>query len=175
MVLMLDKRNFMKEVILGLGGNEGDVIDTLTKTIVKIEQQLGYVHLKSSLYQTEAWGVENQPDFINMVIAVQSSLSSEDVLSCCLSIEQDLGREREGKEKWHQRVIDVDVLFYEDKVIKTDSLTVPHPFIQERNFVLFPLAEILPNRQHPALKKTFLELKNESKDAQQVILLKYKI
>jgi len=165
----------MEQVALGLGGNEGDVKKTLEKAILKIGEQIGEVALKSSWYKTAAWGVENQPDFINMVISILTPKRPQEVLALCLAIEKELGRERKGKEKWHQRVIDIDVLFYGDEVIKTTSLIVPHPFVQDRNFVLFPLAEILPKNIHPYLKKNFLELKEESLDKQGISLLEYKI
>jgi 2-amino-4-hydroxy-6-hydroxymethyldihydropteridine diphosphokinase len=175
MVLMLDKRNKMREVVLGLGGNDGDVFNTLINAILKIEQQIGSVKLKSSLYKTKAWGVEDQPDFINMVIVVLTKSTPIEVLTNCLSIEKDLGREREGKKKWHQRIIDIDVLFYDNEIIETKELLIPHPHLQDRNFVLFPLAEILPNNIHPISKKVFSNLKIESKDTQKVLLLEDKI
>lgn len=175
MVLKLDKRNKMEEVVLGLGGNEGDVIATFKKAISKIEEQIGKVVLKSSLYKTEAWGVENQPDFINMVISISTQKSPKDVLSSCLLIEEELGRDREDKAKWTERKIDIDVLFYANEVIETKELMVPHPFVQDRNFVLFPLVEILPKNVHPKLGKSFLTLNKECEDQQQVILLDDKI
>lgn len=175
MALKLDKRRDMNEVVLGLGGNEKDVIDTLRKTLIKIEQQLGQIKLKSSLYKTEAWGVTDQPDFINMVVIISTNNSPIEVLQCCLSIEKELGRDREGKLKWHQRTIDIDVLFYSNKIVKSKALILPHPLVQDRNFVLFPLAEILPNYKHPILKKTISRLKIETNDQQEVLLLNDKI
>ena len=163
----------MKQVILGLGGNEGDVVKTLQLAIKKINEEIGEVTLKSSFYKTAAWGVENQPDFVNMVVAILSNKSPQKVLELCLSIEKELGRNRDGKKKWHQRVIDIDVLFYGNEIIDTSILKVPHPFVQERNFVLCPLSEILPRNIHPHLKKSFEVLKNESNDTQEVTLLKY--
>lgn len=174
-VLKLDKRNKMEQIVLGLGGNEGDVKATLEKAISKIEEKIGEVVLKSSLYKTEAWGVEDQPDFINMVISISTQKLPLEVLKGCLSIEKELGREREDRIKWMERKIDIDVLFYGNEIVETKELTIPHPFIQERNFVLYPLAEISPKNVHPRLKKSFLELKSESKDKQQVFLLAAKI
>jgi len=161
----------MKQVVLGLGGNEGDVVEVLTVALNKVGNDIGEISLKSSLYKTSAWGVENQPDFINMVVSLKTSKTAEEVLKLCLSIEKELGRNRIGVKKWHQRVIDIDVLFYADEVIDLPHLKVPHPYVQERNFVLVPLAEILPNSIHPQFKKSFVQLKNESKDVQKVILL----
>lgn len=150
------------KVVLGLGGNVGNVQNTLTKCIDLLSCKLGEVQLKSSLYKTKAWGVENQPDFINQVIEIETDLSPTECLTVCQNIEQELGRVRQAK--WHQRTIDIDVLFFNDEIINTPDLKIPHPFIQDRNFVLFPLAEILPNYRHPKLKKTILELKNSCSD-----------
>lgn len=165
----------MKEVVLGLGGNIGDVKETIQLAITKIHETIGDVKLKSSLYQTEAWGVKNQPDFINMVVLVETDELPIEVLNLCLLIEKELGRDREGKKKWSERVIDIDVLFYQDEIINSPELVIPHPYIQERNFVLFPLVEILPNRIHPLLKQSFLELKNTTSDMQNIFRLDRKI
>ena len=90
-------------------------------------------------------------------------------------IEQKIGRDRSGKNKWAERIIDIDVLFYEDEIINTPKLTLPHSYIHERNFVLYPLEEILPGLVHPILLKTVRELKETTKDNQAVLLLKDKI
>ncbi|MCO6500637.1 MAG: 2-amino-4-hydroxy-6-hydroxymethyldihydropteridine diphosphokinase [Vicingus serpentipes] len=165
----------MKQVVLGLGGNIGDTKKILSQAIHLINEEIGAVKLKSSLYQTKAWGVENQPDFINAVIAIETTLLPHEVLETCLSIEKKIGRDRLGKKKWTERMIDIDVLFYENEIIDTFSLKLPHSHIHERNFVLYPLAEILPNFKHPVLGKTALEMKNQAKDRQMVTLLKDKI
>ena len=150
------------KVVLGLGGNIGNVEITLAKCVDLLSCKLGEVQLKSSLYKTKAWGVENQPDFINQVIEIETTLNPIECLALCQEIEQKLGRLR--KEKWHERTIDIDILFFSTAIIDTPELKVPHPYIQDRNFVLFPLAEILPNYRHPKLKKTILELKNSCCD-----------
>jgi 2-amino-4-hydroxy-6-hydroxymethyldihydropteridine diphosphokinase len=156
-------------VVLGLGGNVGNVEFTLFKCIELIEQHLGKIELKSALYQTKAWGVEKQPDFINQVIVVKTNFSVQQCLVVCQTIEKELGRVR--KEKWHKRTIDIDILFYNSAILKEKELTIPHPFIQDRNFVLIPLAEIIQNFIHPVLNKTVQQLKNDCVDELVVIKL----
>jgi len=165
----------MQQVVLGLGGNIGDTKSFLAQAIHFIDQEIGAVKLKSSLYQTKAWGVENQSDFINMVLQLETLLDPYEVLEASLAIEQKIGRDRLGKKKWTERIIDIDVLFYEDKIMNAPQLILPHDYIQERNFVLYPLTEILPDLIHPVLLKTVRELKEKTRDKQSIIVLSDKI
>jgi 2-amino-4-hydroxy-6-hydroxymethyldihydropteridine diphosphokinase len=160
MVSQIDKRK--NSVVLSLGGNIGDVKDVFEVAISHLKKRVGELVSSSSLYSTKAWGIENQPDFLNQVIVIDSELSPTKVLECCLTIELELGRVR--KEKWHKRVIDIDVLFYNNELIKSKDLIVPHPYIQDRNFILAPLAELIPQFVHPLLQKTMQELKNSCID-----------
>jgi len=166
MVVEIDKRN--NKVVMSLGGNLGSVKQTFNNSIIALKERLGELVACSSIYQTKAWGVENQSDFLNQVIVLKTELSPSKVLQLCLAIEKEQGRDRYGKKKWHERVIDIDVIFYEDNVIDTTDLKIPHPYLQDRNFVLFPLAEIIPHFKHPILGKTMLELKKCCKDKLQV-------
>lgn len=161
----MDKRK--NRVVLSLGGNLGDVLQVFRDASVCIQKEIGCIIDKSSLYKTKAWGVEDQPDFLNQVIVLETHLNPTDVLNICLAIEAQLGRIR--KEKWHERVIDIDVLFYNSELINSKDLIVPHPFIQERNFILYPLAELIPEFIHPSIKKNMLELKNNCKDQLSVV------
>lgn len=157
------------KVVLGLGGNKGNVSETLNKSHNMIRELVGKIDLQSSFYQTKAWGIENQTDFINQVIQVGTDLQPKEILIKCLEIEKVLGRER--KQKWGQRTIDIDILFYDNIIVETPDLKIPHPYIHQRNFVLYPLSEILPKFNHPTLNKTILELKNECNDSLKVIKL----
>lgn len=151
-----------KEVVLLLGANLGDKIATLRNAIEEIKKNIGEISLISHLYETAAWGVEDQPTYYNQVIVCSTNHSSETLLKNTQSIENRLGRVR--KEKWGARIIDIDILFIENEIIDTETLKVPHPFIQERRFTLEPLVEILPNFIHPILKKTNKDLLLHCKD-----------
>jgi len=152
----------MSILVLGLGGNKGSVSKVLLETISLLKIKVGDVVQKSSLYKTAAWGNENQPDFINQVVVLETKLSPQESLKQCLAIENELGRVREIK--WGERIIDIDILFYDDLIINTKNLIIPHPYIHERNFVLDPLLEINPFYVHPLLKQTIMTIKNNCLD-----------
>ena len=126
---------------LGLGTNLSDRHKNLSNAIDLIGKQIGEVIKQSSIHETKAWGKTDQPDFLNMVIQVETTLSPQKLLEKCLSIEDQIGRIR--KEKWGPRLIDIDILYYNDLKIEEENLKIPHPFINEREFVLKPLTEIL--------------------------------
>ena len=134
----------------------GDSEQMLTVATNMIEKNIGKLTKSSSIYRTAAWGKENQPDFLNQIIIVSSSLSSSTVLEEIFAIEKEMGRVRTTKNA--ARVIDIDILYFNDEIILSANLTVPHPQLQNRKFVLVPLAEISPDFQHPLLKKSSLEL-----------------
>lgn len=146
----------MNTVYLLLGSNMGDSEQMLTVATNMIEKNIGKLTKSSSIYRTAAWGNEDQPDFLNQIIIISSSLSSSNILKEMFGIEKEMGRVRTTKNA--ARVIDIDMLFFNDEIIQTETLTVPHPQIQNRRFVLVPLAEISPDFQHPLLKKSSLEL-----------------
>ena len=146
----------MNTVYLLLGSNMGDSDQLLIVATSMIEKNIGKLVKSSSIYRTAAWGKEDQPDFLNQIIIVSSSLSSSTVLKEMFDIEKEMGRVRTTKNA--ARVIDIDMLFFNDEIIQTENLTVPHIQIQNRRFVLVPLAEISPDFQHPLLKKSSLEL-----------------
>lgn len=152
----------MTTTYLLLGSNEGDRINWLQNAISEIEQQCGTIIKKSSLYETAAWGLEDQPDFLNRVIKLKTPHTPENLLACIQQIEQKLGRQRNVK--WGQRTLDIDMLFYGARIIHTSYLTVPHPHLQERRFTLLPLQEIAPRMVHPVLKKTITTLLKECQD-----------
>jgi len=143
-------------VFIVLGSNLGNRKVNLEKAGLEIEKRLGIIKKSSSLYETQAWGKTDQPNFINQVLLVELNLPIENVLDCVLDIEQELGRKR--VEKWGARIIDIDLLYAEDLIIDSDKLTLPHAGIADRRFVLQPLVEIAPDFMHPVLKKTNQQL-----------------
>lgn len=156
----------IKETILLLGSNLGNLLQNLNDAKQRISESIGLVSKESSIYQTAPWGVTNQPDFLNQVVIVKTSLDPPALLSATMLIEQNMGRRR--KDKWEARVIDLDILFYQDEVMNEKSLIIPHPGIPHRRFTLEPLAEIVPNLVHPVLKKTIAELLAECGDLSSV-------
>lgn len=158
----------MESVYLALGSNEGDRVMQLTTAISKIAAFCGPVLHLSPIYETAPWGVKDQPDYLNMVIAINTSLLPHELLSALQEIEAGMHRVRE--ERWGQRTIDIDILFYGNEVIKAADLVVPHPRIQERLFVLVPMVAIAPDLIHPTLQKTVAELLTTCADELEVRL-----
>ena len=131
----------MKLAYLSLGSNIGDKKKYLYDAIKLLDGYKGIHIVKlSSLYETSPWGYTEQDLFMNLVVLIETSLSPVELLDCCQFIEQELGRVR--LIKWGLRVIDVDILLFEDETINTERLTIPHPFMTERDFVMIPLCEI---------------------------------
>ena len=134
------------EALLGLGGNIGDVRATFDRAVAMLCAD-GAVRLlaRSSDYRTPPWGIVDQPAFINAVIMIATSLDPRALLARGLSVERALGRERANERRWGPRAIDIDILAYNDLVMREPDLTLPHPHLFERGFVLLPLAEIAPD------------------------------
>lgn len=155
-----------KMVVLLLGSNMGDSQSCLKTAIENIENRISPILVSSSIYRTAAWGNTQQADFYNQVIALKSVIKAEEILDICLDIEKQMGRER--KEKWAERIIDIDILFYGDDVIDYPSLKVPHPYLHMRRFTLVPLQEILPYFIHPVFHKTIDMLLDNCSDISKV-------
>ncbi len=153
----------MNTAYLILGGNKGDKINNLYQAMLLIEEKVGTIISKSKLYETAAWGNTNQPDFLNQVVFIETALNPPDLLKTTIKIEESLGRVR-GAEKWLERTMDIDILFYNNEVIDTPDLKIPHPYIQERMFVLMPLMDIAPELIHPILQKDIKTLVQFCKD-----------
>lgn len=145
-------------VYIGIGSNLGNREENCLKAIRLMEEQGIKVVKRSSLYETEPWGVKDQPMFINMVIEAETELTPQELLKALKSIESSMGRTE--TKRWGPRLIDLDILFYNDMIINTPELRIPHPYIHERPFVLRPLGEIAPELEHPVLKKKIKELMN---------------
>ena len=152
-----------------IGSNQGDREALLAQAVEKINKTIGRVKEKSKLYETQAWGVTDQPDFLNQALAVDTTLHAQKVLDEILNIEKEMGRVR--TQKWTERTIDIDILMYDDLVIQTPTLTIPHPALQERNFALIPLMEIAGEVEHPVLHLTIEEIYFDCKDPLDVFLL----
>lgn len=148
--------------ILSLGSNVGDRLNFLDLAKIEINKTIGPIQLSSNIYETEPWGVENQESYLNQVIAVQTDLTPFELLNDIHLIEKNLGRIRTAL--YGPRTIDIDILYYEEKIIKNENLKIPHPQIQKRRFILVPLSEILPKMYHPLLKLTNQELLDIVKD-----------
>ena len=145
----------MSIAYIGLGTNLGDRKENLSKAIEAISLKMS-ISKQSSLYETTAWGYTDQPDFLNQVIQVETDLSPLRLLNFLKKTEVKLGRVENFR--YGPRLIDIDILFYDDLVITTSRLQIPHPMLPERAFVLVPLNEIAPGYIHPILKKTVAEL-----------------
>jgi 2-amino-4-hydroxy-6-hydroxymethyldihydropteridine diphosphokinase len=152
----------MNKAYLLTGGNEGDSYLYLQQARTNIELICGQILQASSLYQTAAWGKRDQSDFLNQVLIVQTGLTPQSLLSAILQIEETGGRIRTQKNA--PRTIDIDILFYDHLVIEEPGLTVPHPRIADRRFVLEPMNEISPEFLHPVLGKTISRLLLECTD-----------
>ena len=157
----------MNTVYIQLGSNIGERESFITKSMHKVEDDIGKIITSSSIFETTAWGNENQNNFLNSVIEIKTPFDAFTILQKSQEIENNLGRKR--SDKWGERTIDIDILFYNNKIINTKELTVPHPLIQKRKFVLVPLSEIAPNYMHPILKKNISTLLSECKDTQKVL------
>ena len=144
---------------ISLGSNLGDTNLNLGKAISKITEKAGAVLAVSSICQTEPWGYQSSNEFLNQVIQLETSLSPTDLLSVMQAIEKEMGRKKKtGNSSYQDRVIDLDLLFYDDLILESETLILPHPLCHKRKFILEPLTEIAPELFHPILKISIKEL-----------------
>ena len=151
-----------KNIFLLIGSNLGDRLGNLNRCASLISTELGSIIRLSSVYETAPWGKFDQPNYLNQAVQIDTNFEPIELLSGCLTIEKQMGRERD--EKWGARSIDIDIIYFNDRIVSSPNLIIPHPRMTERKFVLTPLAEISPNFIHPVLKKTNEELLKDSKD-----------
>ena len=157
----------MNKVYLQLGSNLGERAKVISDAVKKISESIGKVNTLSQVYESTPWRVDGQANYLNQIIEVKTIFSAQDILAAILKIEKDLGRVR--IEKWGERLIDIDIIFFNNDIIETAELCIPHRHMHERNFVLVPLHEIAPNFFHPKYKKTVAQLYNESRDSEKVV------
>jgi 2-amino-4-hydroxy-6-hydroxymethyldihydropteridine diphosphokinase len=152
---------------IGIGSNLESPAENCLKAIERLNAEPDLtVTTHSSLYQSEPFGITDQNWFVNSVVQLTTPLTPVELLKVCLSIEQTMGRNR--AEKWGPRIIDLDILFYDDLILKQEGLEIPHSGIAERSFVLVPMNEITPDFVHPKLKKSIQTLLMEIPNPQQV-------
>ena len=160
--MRLPKFGIMRTAYLLIGGNLGNRKENLSKAVSLINEQCGSLTRSSSIYETEAWGNTDQPSFLNQALEISTSLNARQLMRRVLKIEEEMGRVR--KEKLGPRIIDIDILLFENEIHDLRFLKIPHPEMQNRRFVLVPLAEINSSLQHPVLKKTIAELLEKCPD-----------
>jgi 2-amino-4-hydroxy-6-hydroxymethyldihydropteridine diphosphokinase len=146
----------MSEVSILLGGNQGDKHKIFSETIKLIGKRVGQIKILSSVYETEPWGFVSDL-FWNQALIVETKLPPEEILTIVLQIENKMGRKRLSK-NYEARPIDIDLMFYDDLQIDSPRLTIPHPLIAQRRFMLVPLAEIAPEKVHPVMRLTIKEM-----------------
>jgi 2-amino-4-hydroxy-6-hydroxymethyldihydropteridine diphosphokinase len=156
----------MNRAFLLIGGNLGDRPLNLKEAMEEIGKSAGKIVHKSQVYETAAWGFADQPAFLNQVTLVETHLDARHLLKTLLKIEQKLGRRR--KIHLGPRTIDIDILFFNNDVITSPDLTIPHPQLPNRRFALVPLHEIAPQFKHPVLQKTVAEMLGDCSDKLQV-------
>lgn len=160
-----------ENLVLLLGSNSGDRARMLISSIAKIQQKLGEIIQKSSIYKSKAWGFDGY-DFLNQVVVVKTEKSSLECLKITQEIEIELGRLKKSKNRnYENRNIDIDILFHDKRVFENEKLIIPHPRIQDRKFSLVPLNEIIPEFIHPQLNKSIRHLLDECTDQNEVTKL----
>ena len=152
----------MNKAYLLIGGNMGDRLANLNEAIYHINAQAGKIEKQSSIYETAAWGMTQQPSFLNQALLIDTIHSAPRLMTILLAIEIKLGRKRDLP--MGPRTIDIDIIYFNNETIQTSDLTIPHPSMFKRNFVLIPMVEIAPNFIHPLLNKTNSALLAECTD-----------
>ncbi len=154
----------MAIVYLGLGSNLGNKAGNLFFAVGEIKRRIGRVLAKSNTVETESWGFVSRNRFVNMVVCVETNLLPTELLAVCNEIETTAGRIKKSCcAVYADRTLDIDILYYDKEIICTDALTIPHPHIEERDFVLIPMSEIAPDFVDPVTKKTIAQMLEENR------------
>jgi 2-amino-4-hydroxy-6-hydroxymethyldihydropteridine diphosphokinase len=161
----------LHKAYLLLGSNRGDRFRMLMQATALIERNTGTIILSSLVYETAPWGFEDETYFLNQVHCLQTLLSPFDLMAALLRIETSIGRKRHGN-NYSSRLIDIDILFYDDYIVDHENLTIPHSRLHHRRFALTPLAEIAPDFIHPVLGITIRDLAQQCKDESEVHIYK---
>jgi len=143
-------------VVILLGSNQGNRLDFLAHARHEMGVTAGSIHAVSSIYESSSWGDQAQPDYLNQAVILNTRLEPPALLDVLLDIEKSMGRKRTAK--WASRIIDLDILFYGDRIVRENNLQIPHPRISDRRFTLMPLAELLPGFIHPVSGKSMIDL-----------------
>lgn len=159
---------------ISLGSNLGNRLQNLQNALFHLNTEVGSTTAVSKVYESESWGFD-AADFLNACVTLETHLTPHEVLSKILLIEKMLGRERTNAKEYTSRTIDIDILYYGNEIVQTDPLTVPHPKLQDRKFVLLPLADISPQFYHPMLKKDTRNLLQECRDKGSIRKTRYKL
>ncbi len=152
------KLSASSQVIAGLGSNLGDRLSALQRAMDLIRDEAGEIIAASSVWETEPWGFDADEKFLNMVLVLNTSLAPKNLIQLFRSIEGRLGRKKSGGGKYESRIIDIDILFWESRVISIPGLEIPHPKLHSRRFVLEPLMEVAPEVIHPVTGLTVSEM-----------------
>lgn len=159
----------MHQVVLLIGGNLG-ARELFLKEALLLLSHIGQLEAQSSIYETEAWGEGSEKGYLNQAVLIRTDSPPVDFLRSTREIENKLGRVR--AEKWGDRTMDIDIIYVDDRVYQDENLIIPHPLMAERNFVLVPLVEILPDFIHPVFRVSNRELLRRCKDQRKVVLRK---
>lgn len=157
----------MHQVFLSIGGNLGNKRANFDKVYTHIQNESGSIILRSSVYETPAWGFESEDPFWNQVLCIETHLNPSEILENIKKIDAAFGRKR-IREGYSSREMDVDILYFDDQIINAENLTIPHPLLHKRLFVVVPLAEIAPDWVHPVLKLTSVEMLDNCEDKSEI-------
>jgi 2-amino-4-hydroxy-6-hydroxymethyldihydropteridine diphosphokinase len=153
----------MNRAVILLGSNSGDKFKNINDAITSVNEIAGRIISCSKIYKTAPWGNQNQDEFLNQVIIIATEISPSGLMDVLLKIEKSFGRER--GEKWSPRVIDLDILYYNNDIINQPDLKIPHPHLHERRFTMIPLVELLPEMIHPVILKKNNEILEQLNDS----------